>query len=571
MTAEVTIIEKSPTGILQFFNGTKLVNTISNAHDISRFGNQIVITTSSGEKLQFGVAPITKISSTTYTAIDANQAWDEQAYEDKISDVLIDLATNVFKGGCTVSTKYNSEDLIIHADIKEITAVGDSMVLLKDIKGNISFIVKANSELERVLNKFHLRAGNKSIFFPATLITKIGATTYTAMDPEQAWDEVAYENKISDLYKELTNSIFIGCVDSAGATVSIDLPVLAFTSTSERIEDCAPAGWPNAGDVIKIIHVTPNATRKMQMWSGLTNGVAGRIVTIRNTSTDNLMILENQNSLSLAANRFKFDHRGGYFLFPGYTVTLLHDGVEWGLFSGHTKNGHDLFDDFGGPNNTGTAPTTSYFGEAGYGMASGTGALCRNENQINNSLGSIGLSTGTTAAGYSVFKMNGRSQAGVYQTGLGYSKYCVLSRFSLTTALPTVAQNYRFMVGISATSNTNGINTNGSLMWYCDAGNANWRMYAQNTALGLATDLVSTIPVTIGIMLLGVYFPNNQGDCVYFYSSDGGITYRTESMFVRVSNNYAGAPVIGIGKSAGTTNVTADLDYIAISIKGGKT
>jgi hypothetical protein len=71
--------------------------------------------------------------------------------------------------------------------------------------------------------------------------------------------------------------------------------------------------------------------------------------------------------------------------------------------------------------------------------------------------------------------------------------------------------------------------------------------------------------------VLGCWYPNTNGDCVYFYSADGGIVYTVDSMFVRVSSGYGGAPSMGIQKSAGTTSRTLDVDYLALSKKGGTT
>jgi hypothetical protein len=69
--------------------------------------------------------------------------------------------------------------------------------------------------------------------------------------------------------------------------------------------------------------------------------------------------------------------------------------------------------------------------------------------------------------------------------------------------------------------------------------------------------------------VLGTYHPNNLGDTVFFYSSDGGMTYAVSSRFVRVSSNYGGAPVIGVNKLVGTTAIQATVDYVGISCRGG--
>lgn len=64
-------------------------------------------------------------------------------------------------------------------------------------------------------------------------------------------------------------------------------------------------------------------------------------------------------------------------------------------------------------------------------------------------------------------------------------------------------------------------------------------------------------------------FIKDLGDCVFFYSGDGGTVYTVDSRFVRVSSTYGGTPLAGLQKSAGTTNRVVDMDYMALSKKGG--
>ena len=200
-------------------------------------------------------------------------------------------------------------------------------------------------------------------------------------------------------------------------------------------------------------------------------------------------------------------------------------------------------------------------------MSSGTSATLRNEDWYEGALGTMGLTIGTAAAGYAVMKMNGRGQIG-YVTGGTQSKICVVSRLAVNT-MPTALQDWKFHMGISSGSNTNGITVTGSIMWYCSSSSPFWKMYSASISGGIIMDMASTIPVTTDAIVLGTWFPNNAGDCVYFYSTDGGITYNIEHMFVRTANNYGGSPVIGATRVAGTTNTTTvDLDYIGISVRG---
>jgi nitrogen fixation protein len=341
---------------------------------------------------------------------------------------------------------------------------------------------------------------------------------------------------------------------------SADWGVLSLTETSARYDNYTPTGWNDE----KVISINANYTDKIQVYSGIAGGYAGRMVTIQNSSTDNLMILEKNSTNSSAANRMRFQGRSAYFLFPSEQITLLHNGTDWGVLSSDSNNGHMAFDDMlGAPN---AASPTSYFGETTIGQASGTGAIIRNDNQILNGLGTITFTTGTVANNSGTLKSMGRS--GFFASAGSFSKYCVVSRIRLDQ-LPTAAQDFIFGVGISAGSNATGITTVGSMSWYASNGNAFWRNYSSSTAGTLITDTTTSLAVTTNAIVLGTYHPNNLGDCVFFYSSDGGMTYAVSSRFVRVSNNYAGAPVIGVNKLVGVTAIQASVDYVGITCKGG--
>jgi hypothetical protein len=361
-------------------------------------------------------------------------------------------------------------------------------------------------------------------------------------------------------------------LDLAATTLNvgnIDLAVLAVTETAARLDNWTPAGWPGStADVVKVIQLTANYVDKVQIISGLTNGTAGKIITLSNTSTDNLVIIELNSTNSLAANRFRGFGRDAYFLFPKDDVTFLYNGTQWTQFSGNMKNGHTLFDDMGGPNHVGTGIFTSYFGETGYGLANGTGALVRNETGMTNSIGTIGFTTGTTATGFAKIVMNGRGSTGFNTGSTQYNQFAVVTRLRLE-ALPTALQDFRFQTGLVANSNTLSPSITGLMGWYCTSANANWKCYAANTASTIVNDVTSGLAVTLNAdIVLVTYHPNPQGDTVFVYSSDGGITYTVDSRFVRVSNNYGGAPVIALLKTVGTTSVTADVDYIGLTIKG---
>jgi hypothetical protein len=357
-------------------------------------------------------------------------------------------------------------------------------------------------------------------------------------------------------------------LDLAATTLNvgnIDLATLSVTETAARLDNWTPTGWPGStADVVKVIALNANYVDKVQVISGLTGGTGGKIVTITNSSTDNLIILEQNSTNSSAANRMRFQGRSAYFLFPNEQITLLHNGTDWGAFSSNPNNGHMAFDDMlGAPN---AASPVTYFGETTIGTANGTGAIIRNDNLINGAFGTISFTTGTLANNSGTLKSMGRS--GFYTFGGAFSKYCVVSRIKLDQ-LPTAAQDFIFGVGISANSNATGITTAGSNSWYASFANSFWRNYTSNTGGTLISDTTTSLPVTTNGIVLGTYHPNNLGDTVFFYSADGGMTYAVSSRFVRVSSNYGGAPVIGVNKLVGTTAITATVDYVGISCRGG--
>jgi len=229
-------------------------------------------------------------------------------------------------------------------------------------------------------------------------------------------------------------------------------------------------------------------------------------------------------------------------------------------------NGHNIFDDFAGVGYTANA--TVQYTLVGLAVASGTGALVRNENPMNQGNGTLGLSTGTAITGNGTIKSQPRGPWN-FTTGGGASRLCVLTRLQLTTATPSTAESYIAQMGVSLGALSGGVATSGALSWIADTNSSFWQCRASNNANTIVNVTVSSLPLSLNPVVLGCWYPNNLGDCVFFYSADGGTVYTVNSRFVRVSSTYGGVPIVGINKSAGTTNRTMDLDYIAISKKGG--
>lgn len=352
-------------------------------------------------------------------------------------------------------------------------------------------------------------------------------------------------------------------------TVNVDLRELNVTVASARENDWSPAGWPNLTDIVKVINIESTTSNGILMISGLTNGAPGRIVTLKNKSTDNLIILEKNNPVSSAANRFSFNGRGGYFLFPGKSITMLHDGSSWIQFSGTENNGHQLFDDL----IMGAFSTTvqAQWLPCGWAQSSGTGSLVRNNNANlpDNSFGTFAFLTGSTATGECSIKSQPRSGSeSFYRTGFPFSQVCMLTRFEMA-AVPTSLQDYQFIVGLNESALTGTQSVVGFNGWKCQfSTGAFWTTYASNNAGSLISEVVSSVPVNLNTLTLGVYCPTDVGDFVFFYSTDS-INYQFERRFIRTTGTYGGSPHIGVRKTVGTTSVTVQFDYVAYTINKG--
>lgn len=376
------------------------------------------------------------------------------------------------------------------------------------------------------------------------------------------------------LFQKLTGStnVSLEVLNSGGNEIikinstDFNQSVLSATTVSDRLDNWSPSGWPNNG-VVKVISLSANTTNKICIISGLSGGNANTIVSLKNNSTDNLIILENyQSSGSTSNNRFRFNGRGAYFLFPEELVTLSHDGNGWYQFSANPNNGHDIFDDFAGVQFA--AGATAAYTEVGFGQATGTGALLRNEDDIAGAIGTVGFTVGTTTNGSATIKMNPRSGIG-YVVGANASKILVVARLALFTEIPTIAQNYFVTVGLCSNNLATGLSVVGLLGWVANADSAFWQCRAANSSNTIISLTNSSLPLSFDPVVLGTWYPNNLGDTVFFYSGNGGKDYTVDSMFVRVSSNYGGSPVIGASKLTGTTSRSVGFDYMGITRKGG--
>jgi hypothetical protein len=357
-------------------------------------------------------------------------------------------------------------------------------------------------------------------------------------------------------------------LDLAATTLNvgnIDLSLISVTSTNSREDNWTPTGWPGTtANVVKVIEFTPNNVNNIISLGGLTNPSAGKILTIVNSSADQLLIIEHESPTSTAAYRFKMAQSSPYFVLPGRDITFLYTGSRWSQFNTHpNQGGFDFYDDFENINQAaGTQATKLFYGIAGAG-GSGNGLVSGAET--SSEWGVMRLTAGTTATGFLYASVDYRRNGANAIFGVnGLCPQLYVTKVKIAT-LPTAAQDWTFDAGLNASSSTVATAGFTGLMWemptYASAGATPtfWNVRVTNTT-GVLTILTATsAPITAGTYIyLGIFSTSTNGDVIFFYSTDG-ITYTIAYRFTRVSGNYGGLPFYRLAGTVGNLNSRAAL------------
>lgn len=354
----------------------------------------------------------------------------------------------------------------------------------------------------------------------------------------------------------------------ADLTVVTDPGVISVSTANAREDNYTPTGWPGTTTITKVIRITPTNANNIVSIGGLTNGVAGQMVTIVNAATDQLLIIDHDSPTSTAANRFRLQHQTSYFLLPGRDITFLYNGTRWSQMSYGNWGGLDVVDHFtSGPQNR-VSPavvfSTTYMSWISSGAASG---IQSSGNLGNFDLGGVQLSTGSTVTGNTVGGMAIRHGSGNNALNLNGQFPMVMLAIVDATPTPTALQDV--VCGVGLESNSGSWVGNGYI-WKTPAfatfANV-WEIDVINTGGGLAVNVVTAVATTTK-QYLGIWNHGNNGN-VTFFSSTNGITYSAVYRFTRVSNNFAGYPKIRISSLVGTTpkNWTAHMLGVSLNQK----
>jgi hypothetical protein len=552
----VTDIQKTATGIILFTNGSYIATSITEAQDVSNTPEGIVVspTGKREDRFIFNTEGVKSVGVNTYTPQDQNSALAKSQTQERKRLIFNDLVKDLLSSCCsTLNILTTSEEI----RPTSISLISTDMVGFFAF-GKLLFGCSVKSLVQSEKNR--LIIGNVRIALDQ--VDTVLTTSYTPLQ-ENTGERNSIERRFNTILTQLLTNVFKSSCETAtaGSTVNIDLRVLDITTSNPRHEDWAPAGWPNASDLVKVIRINSTATQGITMISGLSNGAPGRIVTLSNVSADNLLILEKTNPLSLSANQFDFDGRGAYFLFPGKTITLLHDGVRWNQFSGSPSNGLLIFDDF---HSSPYGSQTSQQPMTGFALGAGAGALTRNENIIMpGGMGNLGLQTGSTATGAASLRTSARStESQFYFSAAVYRHTMMVSRLNFNL-LPVTGQDYQFIFGLNISALITNQTITGFNGWLMQ-NNGTLRTYASNNTSSIISSVLSSLTAPLAPnnrMVMGIYCPTNVGDFVFFYSLDDK-TYVVERRFTRTTGSFGGSPHIGIQKLSGTTAVAVVMDYL---------
>jgi hypothetical protein len=303
--------------------------------------------------------------------------------------------------------------------------------------------------------------------------------------------------------------------------------------------------------------------------SGVVGGAIGRRMIIHNNSNE-LLLIENESTSSVSANRLYFEDGMPMFLMPNRSVEFIYNGAKWRAIN---PRKFDLFDDFAPANNVGGTFNGVAFSSF-YAFATGTASwTASSPSQSNTQFGSIGASPVIEARHAIGTLLNGSyNGTGLNRPSIGVFKIA----FSATPA-----GTKRIAVGfgaVQAGSGTGGLGYYTSTALQCGFGYAadsgvanaatNWFLYngVGGAASIAATGLDTGIPVSQAVnnfCVFAVWLNPTTGVMKAFYSSD------------RMAYSYVGTRT-GFGTNLGfclwygaygTAAPTLYCDYVGLNTK----
>lgn len=191
---------------------------------------------------------------------------------------------------------------------------------------------------------------------------------------------------------------------------------------------------------------------------------------------------------------------------------------------------------------------------------SGTGATVSNVTVTETGVfGILALETGTSTTGRSVL-YSGRSALGAaLSLGQGVTK--IKTKIKIPT-LSTSGERYKIIFGLAGDSTTATIN-DGIYFEYDDATSTNWRIQSANDGTRSAANTTTVVAAGSWIRL---EVAANANASVVSYLINGS-TVATSTTNIPTGTADPVSPILGIFKSAGSSNRTIQTDYVGFSLE----
>lgn len=368
-------------------------------------------------------------------------------------------------------------------------------------------------------------------------------------DPAQAADQIPI-NRPADTDRRIS----AGTIRYLPETMQQYTIVASTPSTDQN--DFSPTNWdgtqPNKATILR---VSPTATIRI---TGLAGGVDGRVAFITNGTSGTsgeLIILEDENASSTAANRFAFGDSDARFLMPGASIQIWYDGTSsrWKSFQGSPlESRFSVWAELGGTGvETGVA-------------TSGTAASCQTGAFLGTDTTDAPLTvtqcdTGTTGTGRAAL---GDGSTDDIQPAKGQSLF--LTRLAIEALSTNATQEYQIWAGwhdaVGKTSPTDGI------YWQYDVDvDTTWRFCTEDTSTQTCSTTDGSTVAATEYVWLGIFCPSDWIGCSAFYSVNGAswTIYGTVASETPPEVGDEVSVGVTINKTTGTTQSNLSVDVLA--------
>ena len=379
------------------------------------------------------------------------------------------------------------------------------------------------------------------------------------------------------------------------------MSVYTATLSTERTNNLAPSlpgPWSASADSNLIKITTANGGLgwlsgtggSYNILTGLASKPAGSTVTILNTGTNNLLIIEHSSTISSATNRFKMAGNMAYFLMPNKSVTFYHDGSTWVEAVKGNTGGFDYFDDcYANPSSRIGIGDSPYYGSAIFAsQTGGTGGFSNNSTgEMGTSpapefgLGILALGVESLNAYVQLNMMPGNLSGNNPGNGFGTTTLASVGRRLLNVTrfripvLPTAAEDFAVSAIINSDYAANlygGAQSYAGLVLRPHALDPTFQLQKWNVTTGYSA-LVN--PLTIAAdkwYTIGLYV-DELGNSSYFYAVDPTAGSGLSQSYLYGGRYTSAGPRgggfgIGIKKTATTASTSSilGLDYTGTSM-----